>query len=121
MGRLLHQHYFNIVLFLTRRIGFFPCDRFDFQVLNSFCRSQCKDFSSIAPAQDLEGTSFVRILNHKNQLVILKKSSVVWFLETGGKRLSYNNCVRVAQTGNVMEKDEMLVKFVGKQNFHLKD
>ncbi len=97
------------------------CDSFDFQVLNSLSRSQFKDFSLISPAQNLEGTSFVRIVNHKNQPVIVKKSSVVWFLESGVKRLSNDRCVRVAQTGNVVEIDKMLVKFVGKQKIHLGD
>ena len=62
---------------LTEETG--ECDSFDFQVLNSLSRSQFKDFSLISPAPNLEGTPFVRIVNHKNQPVIVKKAPLFGF------------------------------------------
>ena len=97
------------------------CDSYDYQVLNSLSRSRFKDFSSLSPAQNLEETSFVRIFNSHNQPVVVKKSSVVWFLESGVKRLSNDRCVRVAQTGNIIERANMLVRAVGKQTINLGD
>ena len=94
-------------------------DSYDYQVLNSLSRSRFKDFSSLSPAQNLEETSFVRIFNSHNQPVVVKKSSVVWFLESGVKRLSNDRCMRVAQTGNIIERANMLVRAVGKQTINL--
>jgi hypothetical protein len=89
--------------------------------LNSLSWSRFKDFSSLSPAQNLEETSFVRIFNSHNQPVVVKNCSVVWFLESGVKRLSNDRCVRVAQTGNIIERANMLVRAVGKHTINLGD
>jgi hypothetical protein len=72
-------------------------------------------------SQNIEDGPYAYIPNSNGDPRLVKKSSIVWFAESGVRRLSNDRVSRVMQTANIAERQKSLVTFVGKQAVRLGD
>ena len=74
-----------------------------------------KDFTSTSGYENLEPTSFARVVTSKGETRVVKKSTIVWCLETSWRGLSSDRLQRVQQSGSQKEQRKAMVITVGKQ------
>ena len=72
-------------------------------------------------SQNIEDGPYAYIPNSNGDPRLVKKSSIVWFAESGVRRLSNDRVSRVMQTANIAERQKLLVTFFGKQSVRLGD
>ena len=105
-------------------------DRQDIEVLKILFDADFSDFSNRLGAEkcksgiesiSFESTQFVRIPDRNNDLRVVKKSAIVWFLESGVRRLSNDRTYRVRVNTPYIQRRELMVKHVEKRTVRIGD
>ena len=95
----------------------------DFNVLKSIGSADLKSVSYY-PANspsNLEDSIFAYVKNESGLTRLVKKSSIVWLLEHGERRLSNDRISRVMQTASFAERKKTIVQITGRQTVRLGD
>jgi len=95
-------------------------DDCDFDVLDTLCDADLKDFPEFGNIS-LHNSAFVRLVGKDGKDRIVKKSSVVWFLENSRRKLSSDRKLRVMQTATFKDRQRRVIKAVEKRTVRVGD
>ena len=97
-------------------------DGHDIDLLNTLSQIDFKDFtnkvehSTFMSRRIEEGNGpFVQILGPQKQIRYVKKSTIVWFFESGMKKMSNDRTQRFLQMSNLAHRKPLIVREIGKQ------
>ena len=86
-------------------------------LLRSIQSANLKDYSNITTNNysSFENSPFVKIHSEDGSIRLIKKSSIVWYLESGVKKLSNDRRLRVMQSVSFTEQNKHIIKQVEKR------
>ena len=89
-------------------------------VLDTLCDADLKDFPESGNL-NLYNSAFVRLVGKDRKERVVKKSSVVWFLENSRRKLSSDRKLRVMQSATFNDRQRRVIKIVEKRTVRVGD
>ena len=82
--------------------------------MRSIQSANLKDYSNLTTNNysSFENSPFVKIHSEDGSIRLIKKSSIVWYLESGVKKLSNDRLLRVMQSVSFTEQNKHFIEKV---------